>query len=250
MGTCAVATAWPAARAAERAALSSPTSRAAAWDASEAPRMVDILNAPVSIHARRAAMASRGRRSPGCFSSKYGMTRSAQSMAQAASVLWSVLLTSPNVGSSMLVNENLDFILPILRLTHDPRTGALISSAPQIYSTAMFKVKRVYEPAEPSDGRRVLVDRLWPRGVSRASARIDEWMKDVAPSTELRKWFHGGSHDWQEFKLKYIQELQGKGELLDRLRAYSAEGDVTLLFAVRGEEKNHAVVLKEYLESS
>jgi len=112
----------------------------------------------------------------------------------------------------------------------------------------LFKVKRIYEPPEPSDGRRILVDRLWPRGISRGSAKLDEWMKEVAPSTELRKWFHGGSPDWQEFKRRYIQELQGKGELLDRLRTYSAEGAVTLLYAVRDEKNNHAVVLKEHLE--
>jgi len=113
----------------------------------------------------------------------------------------------------------------------------------------LFKVKRIYEPPEPSDGRRILVDRLWPRGVSKCSARIDEWLKEVAPSKELRKSFHRGSTDWQGFRRRYVQELQGKGELLDRLRAYSAEGVVTLLYAARGEEENHAAVLREVLEA-
>jgi uncharacterized protein YeaO (DUF488 family) len=113
----------------------------------------------------------------------------------------------------------------------------------------LIRIKRVYEPAGPSDGRRVLVDRLWPRGVSKASARIDEWMKEVAPSTELRKWFHSGASDWPEFRRRYAEELRGKLELLDKLRAYSAGGAVTLLYAARDEENNHAVVLREVLEN-
>jgi uncharacterized protein YeaO (DUF488 family) len=73
----------------------------------------------------------------------------------------------------------------------------------------LYKVKRIYEPPDPSDGFRILVDRLWPRGMSKESARLDEWMKEVAPSTELRKWFHRGPSDWDEFKRRYVERLLG-----------------------------------------
>lgn len=112
----------------------------------------------------------------------------------------------------------------------------------------MFRVKRIYEAASPSDGYRVLVDRLWPRGVSREAARIDEWQKEVAPSTELRRWFAHEPERWDEFRRRYAAELEDKGELLDGLRARARRGTVTLLYGARDEEHNQAVALLELLE--
>ena len=110
----------------------------------------------------------------------------------------------------------------------------------------MIRVKRIYEEASADDGVRVLVDRLWPRGVSKEDANLDEWMKEVAPSTELRQWYHGGG-DWEEFRRHYLDELSGHPEELQRLRTFASEGALTLLYASRDEERNHAVVLKDVL---
>ena len=107
----------------------------------------------------------------------------------------------------------------------------------------MFRIKRVYEPAEASDGKRVLVDRLWPRGMSKERARVDEWLREVSPSPELRKWFEHDPAKWAEFKRRYAAELEGKGEVLGRLRAEAAKGTVTLLYGARDEEHNQAVAL-------
>ena len=112
----------------------------------------------------------------------------------------------------------------------------------------MFKIKRIYEPPDPSDGRRILIDRLWPRGISKDSAKIDEWIKEVAPSTELRKWFHHDPAHWSEFKLKYANELRGKEALLEKLRTDAGKETITLLYSAKDEEHNQAVALKEFLE--
>ena len=113
----------------------------------------------------------------------------------------------------------------------------------------MIKTKRIYEPVEPSDGYRVLVDRLWPRGVARAGAKLDDWLKDIAPSTELRKWFHHEPERWDEFVSRYQAELQLplQAEHLERLRKISSGRTVTLLYAARNECQNHAVVLRGLL---
>jgi uncharacterized protein YeaO (DUF488 family) len=113
----------------------------------------------------------------------------------------------------------------------------------------MLKIKRVYEPAEASDGRRVLVDRLWPRGISKERARIDKWLKETAPSTELRKWFSHDPSKWAEFQRRYAAELQGKEAVLDALRAEAKKGTVTLLYGAKDVEHNQAVALKALLES-
>ena len=116
---------------------------------------------------------------------------------------------------------------------------------------ARIRVKRVYDPPTPRDGRRVLVDRLWPRGISRTSARIDAWMKEIAPSNDLRTWFHHEPDKpgkWTEFARRYRAELTEKGVLLEDLRAVSRKGAVTLLFASRNEEHNNATVLRDLLE--
>jgi uncharacterized protein YeaO (DUF488 family) len=114
----------------------------------------------------------------------------------------------------------------------------------------MFQIKRAYEPAASADGFRVLVDRLWPRGLSKEDAAIDEWLKDIAPSAELRKWFGHDPKRWVEFKARYRQELRSaeRSAALARLRdAARTRGSVTLLFAARDMRHNHAAVLLEVL---
>ena len=104
--------------------------------------------------------------------------------------------------------------------------------------------KRIYAPASEEDGYRVLVDRLWPRGVSRAEARIDRWLKDIAPSTELRKWYGHDVDRWPAFVERYRRELADHGELLDQLLDLERQhGTVTLLFAARDEDHNEAQVI-------
>lgn len=110
-----------------------------------------------------------------------------------------------------------------------------------------MKIKRAYAPAEESDGYRILVDRLWPRGISKEKAQIDLWLKSVAPSNELRKWFGHDPEKFPEFEQRYRAELAGSGAL-DELRTVLKEHpDATLLFAAHDEEHNNAVVLKELL---
>ena len=110
-----------------------------------------------------------------------------------------------------------------------------------------LRLKRAYEPAEPGDGARILVDRLWPRGVSRDKAHLDDWMKDIAPSTGLRQWFGHDPARWAEFRHRYRAELRQHGELVDRIRALARKGVVTLVYSARDEEHNDAVVLKGVL---
>ena len=111
----------------------------------------------------------------------------------------------------------------------------------------MVGIKRIYEPPVPEDGKRILVDRLWPRGLSKDDARLDEWLKEVAPSDELRRWFGHDPAKWEEFRRRYRQELKTQGEIFERLRNEARKGTVTLLFAAKDEERNNAVVLKEML---
>lgn len=115
----------------------------------------------------------------------------------------------------------------------------------------MIRVKRVYEAPVKEDGRRVLVDRLWPRGQRKETARVDEWLKDVAPSDALRKWFDHRPERWAEFQKGYWAELAGKDKqpLVERLLALGKQGTVTLLFAAKDEAHNNAVALKALLES-
>jgi uncharacterized protein YeaO (DUF488 family) len=113
-----------------------------------------------------------------------------------------------------------------------------------------LRIKRVYEPPQPEDGARILVDRLWPRGLSRERARVDLWLKEIAPSTTLRRRFHGDPGGWEEFRTAYYAELEEPAaqvavrSLLDQLRCEP----VTLLFAARDEARNNAVALKEWLD--
>jgi len=112
----------------------------------------------------------------------------------------------------------------------------------------MIKIKRVYESAENGDGTRILVDRLWPRAVTKSAARVDGWMKEIAPSNELRKWFAHDIKRWERFKTKYSRELEQKTHLIDELRSLSKRGTVTLVYSAKDELHNQAVVLKEILE--
>lgn len=114
----------------------------------------------------------------------------------------------------------------------------------------MVKTKRIYDPASPDDGKRILIDRLWPRGIKKEEAKIDEWLKDIAPSGELRKWFSHDPAKWQEFRKRYKDELKKKSELVEKLKAEAKKGNITLLFAAKDTEHVNAVVLKEVIEYS
>ena len=109
-------------------------------------------------------------------------------------------------------------------------------------------LKRIYESAEKRDGYRVLVDRLWPRGVSKGDAAIDLWLKEAAPSTALRKWFNHESKKWNEFKERYFAELDDNRPGLQPLLKAARQGNVTLIYSSRDTEHNQAVALREYLE--
>jgi uncharacterized protein YeaO (DUF488 family) len=110
-------------------------------------------------------------------------------------------------------------------------------------------IKRVYEEPSQSDGTRILIDRLWPRGLSKEKAGVDVWLKDIAPTTELRKWFSHDPDKWSEFKKKYRAEISKNTEALAVLKKYLANGKVTLVYGAKDEEYNDAIVLKDYLEN-
>lgn len=112
----------------------------------------------------------------------------------------------------------------------------------------MLKTKRVYEKPEAGDGLRVLVDRLWPRGLTKEKAGVDLWLKDIAPSHGLRKWSHHDPARWDEFKMRYFAELASKGALVDEIKSRAGKSTVTLLFAARDAGRNNAVALLEYLK--
>lgn len=112
------------------------------------------------------------------------------------------------------------------------------------------RLKRIYEPPDPGDGVRIFVERLWPRGVSRKDARLDEWARDLAPSTDLRRWYAHIPERWPEFRERYRRELASRREALERLRALASGDGLTLVYAARDERRNSAVVLKEALEES
>ena len=111
-------------------------------------------------------------------------------------------------------------------------------------------IKRAYEPAQAADGYRVLVDRLWPRGLTKEKLKLDVWMKEVAPSNELRKEFHNRPEKWAEFQGQYDAELRAQGELISELRRKARSGTVTLVYAARDEAHNNAAALKKYLEKT
>jgi uncharacterized protein YeaO (DUF488 family) len=112
-----------------------------------------------------------------------------------------------------------------------------------------LQIKRAYATPQTDDGLRILVDRLWPRGLAKKDAAIDEWVKECAPSDELRRWFAHDRAKWNEFKRKYFAELKRKEDLLAPIRASAKKGRVTLLFGASDTECNNAVALKEYLSA-
>ena len=108
-------------------------------------------------------------------------------------------------------------------------------------------LKRAYEPPSESDGTRILIDRLWPRGVSKADASLDQWVKEIAPSSELRKWFGHEPARWLEFQHRYIEEVKQHANLVIDLRTLARQGIVTLIYSAHDEAHNDAVVLRDFL---
>ncbi len=110
-------------------------------------------------------------------------------------------------------------------------------------------LKRAYDKPSADDGYRILVDRVWPRGISKDDAKIDKWLKDIAPTKELRKWFGHDAEKWPEFKKRYFRQLEERSEAVDEVKQRAGEKTVTLVYAAKDEDHNNAVALKEYLES-
>jgi uncharacterized protein YeaO (DUF488 family) len=114
----------------------------------------------------------------------------------------------------------------------------------------MIKLKRAYDKPARADGERVLVERLWPRGLTKEKAKIDLWLKEVAPSTELRRWFGHDPDRWSEFRKRYRAELKDKEDLIETLRKKSNQGTITFVYSARDEEHNGALALKKFVEGS
>lgn len=113
----------------------------------------------------------------------------------------------------------------------------------------MILLKRVYTPAEKNDGQRILVERLWPRGISKEDAKIDVWLKEIAPSTQLRQWYNHEIDKWPEFKRKYTEELKANQTTVDELKQLLKNGTTTFVYAARDTEHNSAVVLRDFMSS-
>lgn len=109
------------------------------------------------------------------------------------------------------------------------------------------RIKRIYEPADKQDGKRILVDRLWPHGLSKDDAHIDVWLKDVAPSTDLRRWFGHDPKKWDEFRRRYGDELKTNAKVVDELREQIGQSTATLLYGAKDSEHNHAIVLRDFI---
>ena len=112
-----------------------------------------------------------------------------------------------------------------------------------------IKIKRIYEEPQDTDGLRILVDRLWPRGLSKEQAQVDIWLKEIAPSSALRQWYAHDTNKWQEFRVKYIEELSQNSTVVKELLSKIKTNSVTLLYSAKEQKYNNARVLKEYLES-
>ncbi|QKJ30404.1 DUF488 domain-containing protein [Mucilaginibacter mali] len=110
------------------------------------------------------------------------------------------------------------------------------------------KIKRIYEPFAKSDGFRILIDRLWPRGIKKEGTHIDKWMKDIAPSTQLRKWFDHDPEKWDEFRMKYHHELNESDAMKEMAAIINEQATATLLYGAKEEKYNHAIVLQELLK--
>ena len=113
-----------------------------------------------------------------------------------------------------------------------------------------IKIKRAYEQPHKDDGVRILVDRLWPRGLTKEKARIDLWLKEIAPSTELRKWFAHDPDKWKSFRGRYQTEIRNNEDLIKVLKDKASEGTITLIYGARDEKHNEALVLRQFLERS
>jgi len=125
---------------------------------------------------------------------------------------------------------------------------AILQPPPRKGIQVRVNIKRAYEAPSRDDGTRVLIDRLWPRGVSKDEARIDHWLKDLAPSTELRKWFGHDTARWEEFSKRYTDEIDEHAAELDQLLKLAQEGPITLVYAAHDELRNNAVVLRNILQ--
>ena len=112
----------------------------------------------------------------------------------------------------------------------------------------MIRLKRAYEPASPRDGKRFLVERLWPRGIKKEKLKLDGWLKDVAPSTELRKWFAHDPAKWLDFRKRYFEELKQSPEAWQPLVTAAKKGSITLIFSSHDQEHNNAAALKQFLD--
>jgi len=112
---------------------------------------------------------------------------------------------------------------------------------------ANVKLKRAYESPAAADGTRVLIDRLWPRGISKEKAALDQWMKDIAPSNQLRKWFGHDPARWNEFRRRYAAEVHKNPHLLEQLRSVARDGPITLVYSARDEAHNDAIVLRDLI---
>lgn len=119
----------------------------------------------------------------------------------------------------------------------------------KLLTMAGINIKRAYEPTAKSDGCRILVDRLWPRGIKKEESHFDLWMKEIAPSNELRKWFNHETEKWEEFKKKYLAELKDAPALDELLKLIKKHKTVTLVYSAKDEQHNQAIVLKEFLET-
>jgi len=113
----------------------------------------------------------------------------------------------------------------------------------------MLRIKRVYDEPSGEDGVRILVDQIWPRNITKNKARVDLWLKEVAPSNELRRWFGHQDQKWDEFKQRYYQELENKEHLIKLITEKLTSGNVTILFGAKNRNHNNAVALKEYIDS-
>lgn len=134
-----------------------------------------------------------------------------------------------------------------------PVRQARASKQPRQTRTAgrsRIAVKRAYDPPAPGDGCRVLVDGIWPRGMTREALRLDEWLRDIAPSAPLRRWFGHDPTRWDEFQRRYFDELDARPDAVEALRRIARRGPLTLVFAARDAEHNNAVALRNYLEQS
>jgi uncharacterized protein YeaO (DUF488 family) len=126
-------------------------------------------------------------------------------------------------------------------------TGGAPEKIDAIESPTMIRLKRVYEEPSAKDGMRILVDRLWPRGLTKERAAVDLWAKEVAPSTELRKWFHHDPARWAQFERRYRKELEAQADALAQIRQKARRGTVTLVYGARDPDRNQAVILKKVL---